>query len=340
MAVKEISEESALSVVASFDQPVTLIDIAKQVGIHRSKIAGTIRTLAANGSLIEVRGDDDKAVMFKVAPGIHIPENVGSEATAKSPSKANEASKSVSQSSQTKAPSSEKADLAPNTSPVDQKPENLVHQILAMLFDRPLAKREIAEQFGDVENILNQMVKDNLVESEYIINDMTYQLTTSGYDTLEALNQKQFDHPASNKNASSEAIGSNKSTPPQTVEKKRRGRKPTEAGLAKKAAAEAKRQANALKKAAKETQKAPLNGTKKVEVAPHPAPAQPSHKSANEDGAMKMISELVEGLVAKRMNEIQEQSVVNRKEISQNLKTATDSLQSAIDALSRIQNLL
>ncbi|MBI6882969.1 hypothetical protein [Pseudomonas putida] len=226
--------------------------------------------------------------------------------------------------------------------------EDARSQVLRMLSDEPATQEEIFAALGKVENVLDDLVKNEDVVSYFIIDKHVFELTPKGYDTFSALPELKV-----------EPITVTATTP--VVE---------DAGVAAASVADVTEEASIAAMVQPEAPQAPVEapaattvstpvassadkGDAKAEIKPVVAEAQRSEQpqqkgseSIPENPIMKEMAALMEKLVSERiqgLSEQIEQGKRDRKALTQvgtSIKKATTALQAALDALNEVAEMI
>jgi hypothetical protein len=215
-------------------------------------------------------------------------------------------------------------------------------KILLILESSPMKREEILRKLGAMGDTLQEMITAGEVVSDYIIDDHVFELTDQGYSAVKELARSAPAQPV---------VEASAPAPEPVIET------PVIAQTAPVAAPVVQEQP-----VAPPVVEAPApvvaKQAEKV-VAPEPAPAAPAPAAAKpeevaapvvtpalENPVMQELAKLVEKLVADRLAEMTQQIEEGNKDrqklaqVAQGLKKVTAALQSGIDALNEISDLI
>lgn len=348
-----------LSILKASKKPLSANEIAKKADTMRNRVAPFLKKMVTTGQVIEVR-EDDKPVLFKISesaanelitPVSTKPSKPAAKSAAKPAAKnAKATTKPAAQKPGRKAASTGDSNVHPLNPPAAKatvtatadsgasasvtpiKPPtaaggDLKLALLRMLVDRDLRKVDLQEALGPIDDVLEELKKDQLIEQQHIIDSYVYSLTDKAFVVYPELKDKPA--PVSAPVAPVAAVTEPQKpaeVPAPAVVTAAPATKPATKPAAKKPAAAAATSAPAAQAPA--------------------APALPPVLGEISQEISRVVEQIfkdkLDGLVEELRVKGEEQEA-NRKaiaEVSEGIQVCTEAFQTAIDALSGLAAML
>jgi DNA-binding transcriptional regulator GbsR (MarR family) len=338
-----------LVILKSSKKPLSADQIAKKAGTMRNRVNPFLKKMVTAGQVVEVR-EGDQPTLFMISesaanelitpitrkprkpaaksatkPAAKTPkattatsgQKPGRKPAAKVESNVHQLQRPADKTTATTVAPGTSANVTPIKAPTAEVGD-LKLALLRMLVDRDLRKVDLQDALGPIDDILEELKKDQLIEQQHIIDSYVYSLTDKAFVVYPELKDKPAPVPA----------------PVAPVAAVAEPQKPAEAP------------APATKPATKPAAKKPAAVASAPAAQAPAAPALPPVLGEISQEISRVVEQIfkdrMEGLVEELRVKSEEQEA-NRKaiaEVSQGIQVCTKAFQTAIDALSGLAEML